>query len=467
MQKPQTFTDARLTRNALHPLLLVLAMGMASHVAADSDGLDDLLSGFEDTGPALDVTLPEEAQQQKNWQFSADINLTAVYSYDRHQPPPGRTDFAKLTQLRLRLRPELWFRLSENWDGKISASGFYDAAYEIEGRDHFPNQQLNEAESEIEFRDTFIRGKLSENLDIKLGKQIVAWGKFDSLRSVDVLNPLDLREPGQVDIEDLRIPLTMARLDYYFGRWGLTAVAIPEIRFNKNPPWGSEFYPSRLHLPPEVEPSDGGSDTEWALALNGRMTGWDLGFYLARFYDDQFHLARNDKGLELEHSRLDMAAVAASVAAGNWLWKGELAQFDGLKFFSRPGEDFARTDLMLGAEYQGFNNTTLSVESLVRHINNYTSALKSDPFPTEKNTHQTAFRYTADFFHNRLNVVLLATRFGESLNEGGFTRLQGKYELRDGVSLTLGAVLYHGGKQPPFDLINRNDRLFLDLKFSF
>ena len=80
---------------------------------------------------------------------------------------------------------------------------------------------------------------------------------------------------------------------------------------------------------------------------------------------------------------------------------------------------------------------------------------------------QTAFRYNADFIHNRLNVVLLATRFGEGLNEGGFTRLQFKYELRDAVSLTLGTVQYHGGEQAPFEIIKNNDRVFVDLKFSY
>ncbi len=451
---------------ALGPFLL-LSAALAGNCFAADDVLDDLLSGFESAGPAVEVPLPEAPPEAESWRLGADINVTAVYSYDRDSAPPGRTDFAKLSQLRLRIRPELWFRLAENWDGKISASVFYDAAYELEGRDEFTPQLLNESESETEFRDTFIRGKLADSLDIKLGRQIVVWGKSDNLRVLDVLNPLDLREPGQVDIEDLRIPLTMARLDYYFGNWGLTAIAIPEIRFDKNPAWGSEFYPSPQMLPPEAVPSDGGSDTEWALALNGRMTGWDLAFHLARIYDDRFHLALADTGPELQHSRLDMAGVAASAAVGNWLLKGELAYFDGLEFFSLPGEDFSRSDLMLGAEYNGFDNTTLSVESLVRQIDDYQSLLQYDPIPAAENIHQTAFRYNADFIHNRLNVVLLATRFGESLNEGGFTRLQFKYELQDGVSLTLGSVQYHGGEQPPFALIKSNDRLFLDLKLSF
>ena len=332
-------TPLKITRWGL--LLAVIgAVPVAAEDPAAADELDDLLSGFEDDSPAT-VKPVESGSEPENWQLTTDINFTSVYSYNRRQPPAGRAEFAKLSQLRIRVRPELWFRLSENWDAKISASSFYDAAYELEGRGDFTRQLLNESESETEFRDTFIRGKLAENLDIKLGKQIVVWGKSDNLRVVDVLNPLDLREPGQVDIEDLRIPVSMAKLDYYFDskyfeNWNLSAIAIPEIRFDKTPAFGSEFFPSTILLPEEDEPSDGGSNTEYAVALNGRMQGWDMAFHLARVFNDRAHLAATDEGVRQQHSRLDMAGAAASVVTGNWLLKGEFAYLDGLAFFRPP-----------------------------------------------------------------------------------------------------------------------------------
>ncbi|HSB07484.1 MAG TPA: DUF1302 family protein [Thermodesulfobacteriota bacterium] len=54
------------------------------------------------------------------------------------------------------------------------------------------------------------------NLDLKLGKQQVAWGKTDGFKLLDILNPTDYREFILMDSEDSRIPIWMANIKYYF-----------------------------------------------------------------------------------------------------------------------------------------------------------------------------------------------------------------------------------------------------------
>ena len=115
---------------------------------------------------------------------------------------------------------------------------------------------------------TYIQGSLTKSLDVKIGRQIVVWGKSDNIRVTDVLNPLDIREPGLTDIEDLRLPVTMSRLDYYIGDWSLTGIAIHEIRFNKRPEYGSDFYPGSQPPPHEDKPDHCGNNTEYAVAIN-------------------------------------------------------------------------------------------------------------------------------------------------------------------------------------------------------
>jgi len=62
---------------------------------------------------------------------------------------------------------------------------------------------------------------------------VVVWGRSDTIRVTDVLNPIDNRRPGMVDIEDLRLPVAMAKLDYFVGDWRVTPIAILEQRFQK------------------------------------------------------------------------------------------------------------------------------------------------------------------------------------------------------------------------------------------
>ena len=72
---------------------------------------------------------------------------------------------------------------------------------------------------------------ITNNFDLKAGRQIVVWGRMDNIRVNDVLNPLDLRIPGLTDIEDLRLPVFMTRVDYYLANIALTGYLIHERRY--------------------------------------------------------------------------------------------------------------------------------------------------------------------------------------------------------------------------------------------
>src|SRR3989338_1339161 len=249
--------------------------GFDEPAPSSTASINDALEGFDDFA----VTPAKNETRQKAdapWRFSGATTLSTTWNYAHDAPAPGESDHRGLSRLRGKLSLELDGQLNETWRAHLSGYTFYDAAYALKGRDGYTNEFIGSMESEAELGEAFVQGRLHSSLDLKLGRQIVVWGKSDSLRVTDVINPLDNREPGMVDIEDLRLPLTMARADLYLGDWGLTALAIPEIRFNKNPAWGSDFYPTAMLSPKEITPEDGGGNTEYAFAANGLFSGWDL-----------------------------------------------------------------------------------------------------------------------------------------------------------------------------------------------
>jgi hypothetical protein len=68
------------------------------------------------------------------------------------------------------------------------------------------------------FLDIAFGGALSD-LSLRIGKQQVVWGEADLFRSLDIVNPLDLRQSGFVgeDFADFRQPLWIAKALYNFG----------------------------------------------------------------------------------------------------------------------------------------------------------------------------------------------------------------------------------------------------------
>jgi len=430
---------------------------------ADDESLDAVLGGFDDS--AADGNQREIVVEQSPWQLNGAVTLGAAYNYAHDAPAAGETDYRGLSRLRAKLNLELDADLGGSWKGYVAGYSYYDDAYRIHGRDKYRSEVLDEYERETELGEAWIRGKLNSRTDIKLGRQIVVWGKSDNIRITDVINPLDNREPGMVDIEDLRLPLGMARLDYYVGDWGITAMAIPEIRFNKNPPFGSDFYPYASAMPDEKLPDDGGNHTEYALAANGIFSGWDLSLYAARLYDDTPHRISTANGPELQHSRLTMTGFAANVALGNWLLKSEAAHFDGLEYASRPDTTWQRMDTLVGAEYSGFTDTTLTLELANRHLRDYDPTLSADGIAEDE--WQTALRYQGDFMHARLHLLALASAYGIHRDDGGFGRFSAAYDIADALTVTGGVIDYYSGDKVPFNRIGDNDRVFVDLKYSF
>ncbi|MCP4043766.1 MAG: DUF1302 domain-containing protein, partial [Gammaproteobacteria bacterium] len=252
--------------------------------------------------------------------------------------------------------------------------------------------------------------------------------------------------------------------DGYRGDWSFSGLIIPEIRFNKTAPFGSDFYAFPGPQPDEIEPADGGSNTEYALAANGIFSGWDLAFYAARIFNDRPHQETRAGITTRRHSRLSMVGAAVNIALGNWLFKGEAARFSGLEFTGLPGKTKSRSDLLLGVEYSGITDATLSLELVNRHQHGHESLLATAG--VKKNEVQTALRFQRDFLHDRLHLTYLGSFF-EWGKDGGFTRVSLAYDLEDALTVSGGTVIYHHGEKPPFNTIGDNDRVFLDLKYSF
>jgi hypothetical protein len=279
---------------------------------------------------------------------------------------------------------------------------------------------------------------------------------------------MDKREPGMTDIEDLRLPVAMSRLDYSFDRWTVTGIVVHEVRFDKLPVYGSDYYTSASPLPEEEKPCFALDNQELALAVNGVFSGWEASFYAAHVFDDAAHVEPDAGGAyKRVHARVTMLGTAVNLARGNWIYKAEAALLTGLEFAMLPGEEKTRMDVLAGVEYSGFTDTTISLEAAVRHLFDFEDSIAGSPDSAEENEFQWAFRISRDFFHERLETVLLAQAYDPLGQGGALERLEFTYDLNDNWETTAGLVLYQSGDKPAFNDLNECNRLFFRLHYSF
>lgn len=459
---------------------IVLAALLVAAPALAQDELDDVLEGFdEEDAPAAKPADPD-SRPPRFWELSGSASLETSSNFQQSSPGPGEPDYRGLSKLRGELDLQLDIELPRGWDARVAGRGFRDYRYAIDGRSDWSDDALDSYQSELEFKELWLRGSLRDDLDLKFGRQVVVWGRADTIRVLDVLNPLDSREPGLVDIEDLRLPVTMTRLDYYWREWNLSALAIHEVRFSEEPEFNHEFFPlpsgasrdpdTPPALPSADEPSSGGSNTEWAAALNGTFSGWDLSLHWARYFDDAPLLQSAGAGsLIALYPRVTMLGAGANLARGSWLWKGELAHVSDLAYgemitpgtFQKTKRD--RVDAMLGFEYGGFAEAAVAFEIAQRHIRDFESGILG----AQQDTVQAILRYTHDFRHDTVHLTALGGTIGWKADDGALGRLSVGYDVRDAVTITVGVMFYHGGDLPVFDGIRNNDRVFLNAKYSF
>ena len=444
-----------------------LVVVCAALAAGAVDDLDDVLGGFDDEEePAFRVERESDAATQDEawWDLSGSVEISASVNYRSHESATG-TDYGGLQRLRNRLNLQLDAELPRAWQTRLEAWGFYDAAYLLNGRGSYTTQVRNQYETDWDVGEAWLHGPILDDVDLKLGRQIVIWGRSETLRVLDVLNPLDNREPGRVDLEDIRRPLGMARLDAYADEWTVTAIAIPEIRFDENPVVGSDFLPLTgvppSQLPPQRKP-DSFEDWEAAAAITGTFSGWDASLHGAWFFDDQPHL--RDSG-RLAHARLWMVGTGGNYTLGSWLWKGELAYLDGLEFFG--ASEKSRVDVLVGVEYYGFVDTSISLEGVNRHLIDYDSGVRNSLDIFGEDFQELSLRITRSFLNERLEVEALGVLFDVDRDPSVIWRLGADYELADALVVGGGILIFEEGDQPPLDTWGQNDRFFFSLKWSF
>ena len=414
----------------------------ASDVSTSSK--DDLLSGFDDT-ESSNQTDDKESGSWIPTGLEGKFTQSASYSFHNDAPHDG------LSALKSLLFLEYNHAIFDDFKLKINANAFYDLSYVIKGREDFTPEDKDALESEVELFDAYIEGSLTDDLDIKLGHQVVVWGKSDTIRITDVINPLDNRRPGMVDIEDLRLPEAMIKLDAYHDNWRFSPIVILQQRFNKNPPFGGDFYPSPKRTPHQKTPRS----PSYALNVAGEFSGFDVDFYLANIY------GQDELGLPLLNHRkkMSMAGVAMNYVYDSWLLKSEFAYKKDFVFLQSGDKKYDRVDSLIGFEYNGIADTKLSYDIANKHMTKKTAQFEQD-------TYQHAFRATSDFLNATLHANYLISLFGKSLDKGGFQRAWVKYDIADGVSTNFGIVDYIGGSKL-FDAIDDNDMLFVDVSYSF
>jgi hypothetical protein len=325
----------------------------------------------------------------------------------------------------------------------------------------------------IELREAFFQ-YTTNNWDFKAGRQIVIWGVSDGLRITDIVSPMDYTEFLARDYDDIRIPVNAFKLKYYNSKLSAEAIFIPVSSFFIIPTspenaWSVIPYSENINYRVDLEqyPDKTLNNSEFGGRLSFFLSGIDFSVAALHTWNKLpvLNYTGNQTGDTIhitgQYNRMDMLGMDFSFPLGQFVFRGEVAEYFGELQETETNEKIERntTNFLFGVDWYPVSEWTISGQ--------YSHKLIPDRVEIMATKENTAFA-TLSISKSMLRSTLKLATFGyyDLSNGGFFNRTSADYALSDQIHLLAGYDWFHGD-EGMFSLYKNNSEYWLKASFSF
>jgi|TARA_R110002167_G_scaffold109392_2_gene279054 hypothetical protein len=336
---------------------------------------------------------------------------------------------------------------------------------------------------ELELREFYIDGYV-DTVFYRLGKQQTVWGQSDGLQVLDVVNPMRYREFVSDGIENRRIPLWTANIEFPVREWMMQVIWIPDQTYHLYPEPGSEYAISSAKLTPiidgtqqvvlerEARPDRIVKDSDYGFRLTGFVGGWDIGLSYLYQYNNGRGVAQQQKNgvhtISSEYVRTHLLGGSFAKAFKSVSIRGELAYLsDSVPLHNASTEATTvaanaaeEIKAVVGIDYNGISDTFLSMQLFTSRMLDTNQNLVRDE--TEQ---QISFLAKRDFLNQVLSIEGLVVH---SLNDrDGYWHLYANYKFRSNITFSMGFDTYYGDELGVFGQFKEASRARFGVAYSF
>jgi hypothetical protein len=308
--------------------------------------------------------------------------------------------------------------------------------------------------------------------DLRLGRQIVRWGKADQISPVDNVNPQDLREFVIPDLEDRKVPNWMARLRLFPGDLTLEGVFVPFFQENtfdySGNTWALLGVDDQGLKIDEDEPDQGLDNADWGLRTAASMAGWDVALSYLYATQKSPHLRFNPLApqgptLHADYRRQHIIGWEFETTVDKFGFRGEGAYFDeqslvtqGLNSISRP-----MTHSVIGVDYLGEADWYINVQLSHQHIFDH----EDDILFLRQDNFYLSGEINREFWRGN---TMLKLGYAVDLRDGGaFLTPEAILTYFENLELSLGANFFFGPQASYFGRYRDNDQGFFKAVYRF
>ena len=350
------------------------------------------------------------------------------------------------------------------------------ASLVAEGR--IVNQQLFRAtETDASLREAYVDMNLG-SLDVRVGKQIIAWGRADRINPTDNITPRDFTLLVSEDDEQ-RFGVMAVKATYYWRDVALTGIWLPHFETDR---WPMQTPPPPLTIR-QREPHSVWE--QWAVKLEqtGKAIDWSVSYFHGFDPFPDFEIGRVSPTrveLLLRNHRIDVIGADIATSLGRYGVRAEAAYtFTEDAGGRNPEVKNPFFFLVLGADRTFFESFNVNLQYLIRVVTNYQSPFKvKGDLPRGVALQQAVQTNQLDRVQRGITLRLNNrwwndTLEGEIVSVVSFTRggylLRPKliYALTDRWKIILGADIFRGIRPSFFENLRSNSAAYTEVRYSF
>ena len=315
-----------------------------------------------------------------------------------------------------------------------------------------------------------------ERTDLRIGKQVIAWGRADGINPTDNLTPRDYTVLLPFE-DDQRLGTTAFKLNHYVtAEDTVTVFATPWFEPSKLPgtaPAGTTLV--------EKKPAHTLANSEIGVKYDktGGGLDWSASYFHGYSLLPETHLVTPAPlVLELRYPKINVLGMDMAQNFGRYGMRLEAAYImpqAALDALSMQPYWF----YVVGVDRTFFDNLNVNLQLIGRRVQNFADpAALTDPLlrnlavqnaitfgQQDRESYGISSRIGDKWLNDTLEAEILL--FANTTRRDSYIRPQLRYAFNDQVKSTVGAEIYSGADDTSFGRLKRNRNVFFETQYSF
>lgn len=311
---------------------------------------------------------------------------------------------------------------------------------------------------------------------LRVGRQILAWGRADGLNPTDNLTPRDFAVALPFD-EDQRFGTPAVRLDSFLSQ-------NHTLSFFTTPLFTPSVIPLPRHSYVDDRPARSLSQSELGIKLDraGEGIDWSVSYYhgffllpLVRVLDP----LPQGSALALEYPRMSVLGADVARSYGRFGFRGEVAYTETTSYRTFSGGLSPSLYWIAGVDRTFFDNLNLNLQVFQHHIRHYSdplsiaaaatreAALQNAVATAQRDAHSTgvSWRISDRWLNDTITAEIFAVV--NFTRHNSFARPLLTYAVSDNWKVTLGGNFYRGAPDTQFGSLRATGGAFMEVRYGF